>query len=204
MRPWITGSVFSNYLDHAGCVIPEKRIPGARGLTMTFDSDVEIFNLKSLLAQAVGSLNTLSSCSKDTPELSALVRHLRDTCRIVHERSSDWPIEEQFRLVHPFAAWMDKYTISYFAISEKDTVVLATLAHFYAVVVCLSLAFPEMALPLTTTIRLRSIIEIGQVFGSKPPFFCGGCREVHYQEGLMAFPLNAVHMFQGVRGCNLE
>jgi len=97
---------------------------------MAFDSDVEIFNLNSLLAQAVGSLNSLSSCSKDTPELSALVRHLRDTCRIVHERSSDWPIEEQFRLVHPFAAWMDKYTISYFAISEKDTVVLATLAHF--------------------------------------------------------------------------
>jgi hypothetical protein len=196
MQPWITGSVFSNYLDHAGCVNPQKRMPGVRGSTMTFDGHGEIPNLKSLVAQAIGSLNMLSSCSKDTPDLSALVRHLRDTCRIVHERSSDWLIEKQFRLVHPFAAWMDKYTISYFAISEKDTVVLATLAHFYAVVVCLALAFPEMALPLTTTIRLKSIIEIGQVFGSKPPFFCRGCREVHYQEGMMAFPLNAVHMFQ--------
>jgi hypothetical protein len=35
---------------------------------MTFGGHVEILNLKSLLAQAIGSLNMLSSCSKDTPQ----------------------------------------------------------------------------------------------------------------------------------------
>ena len=56
---------------------------------------------------------------------------------------------------------MDKFTVSYLAISEGDPIVLATLAHLFAVVVTLSLAFPDIDLPLVTSIRLQSIIEVG-------------------------------------------
>jgi hypothetical protein len=65
--------------------------------------------------------------------------------------------------MHPFAAWMDKYSRSYLAISEGDSVVLASLAHLFAVVVVLALAFPGTDLPLVTPIRLESIIKIDQV-----------------------------------------
>lgn len=200
MRPWIKGSVFCSHLNHGGFVSSEECEPVLENSSLAYFSHIDIPTSKSLLIQGISSLNMLSSCSKNIPELSALIRQLRDTCRIVHERSSDWSLEEQYRLLHPFSAWMDKYTISYFAISEGDTVVLAILAHFFAVVVALDLAFPDIDLPLMTPIRLRSIVEIGQVMQRKAPFFCGGCREVHYQEGMMAFPLNAVHVFQEVRG----
>jgi hypothetical protein len=199
MQPWIKESVFSRFLDYRGSANSAIRIAtGSSTIANNGHGCVPI--LKSLLAQGISSLNRLSSCTKDRPDLSALVRQLRDTCRIVHERSSAWPVEDQFRLVHPFAAWMDKYTMSYIAISEGDPVVLGTLAHFFAVVVTLDLAFPDIDLPLVSSIRLQSIIEVGRVLRRKPAFFCGNCRIVHEEHGQMAFPLNTVHVFRVLRG----
>jgi hypothetical protein len=194
MQPWIKESVLFRFFDHHGFINSERRVSTCISTTAD-DGRGYTPILKSLLAQGISSLNGLSSCSKDIPDLSALIRQLRDTCRIVYERSSKWPVKEQFRLFHPFAAWMDKYTISYVAISEGDPIVLATLAHFFAVVVTLDLAFPDIDLPLVSPIRLRSIIELGRVLRKKPEFFCGNCRTVHEQDDLMAFPLNTVYVF---------
>lgn len=199
MRPWVKESVFFPYLDRRGFVGSDKCI--STGISTVADDGRGCAPiLKSLLAQGISSLNGLSSCSKDRPDLSALIRQLRDTCRIVHERSSNWQVDDQFRLVHPFAAWMDKYTVSYVAISEGDPVVLATLAHFFAVVVALDLAFRDIDLPLASSIRLRSIIEVGRVLRRKPEFFCGNCRTVHEQDDVMAFPLNTVYVFRVLQG----
>ncbi|KAE9373902.1 hypothetical protein N431DRAFT_504404 [Stipitochalara longipes BDJ] len=196
MRPWIKESVFFRFLDFRGCANSERCIDFGNS-TIANDGHGCVPILKSVLAQGISSLNGLSSCAKDRPDLSALVRHLRDTCRVVHDRSSNWSVEDQFRLMHPFSAWMNKYTISYIAISEGDPIVLATLAHFFAVVVTLDLAFPDINLLLVSPIRLQSIIEVGRVLRTKPAFFCGSCRIVHEEQDLMAFPLNTVHVYNG-------
>jgi hypothetical protein len=198
MRPWIKESVFFRFLDHDALVAYQQR--GA----VADDAHYRVPILESLLAEGISSLNRLASCPKDSPDLSAIIRQLRDTCRIVYERPSNRSAEDQFKLVHPFAAWMDKYSISYVAISEGDSLVLVILAHFYAVVVTLAIVFPGIDLPLVTPIPLESIIKVDQILRRKPGFFCANCKAYHCQIELMAFPLNTVSVFRELQGSKFK
>lgn len=103
-----------------------------------------------------------------------------------------------------FVAWMDKYPISYVAISEGDSLVLVALAHFYVVVVTLAIIFPGIDLPLATPIRLESIIKVDQALRRKPGVFCTNCKAFHCQNELMAFPLNAVYVYRELQGSKFK
>ena len=91
---------------------------------------------------------------------------------------------------------MDKYSISYVAISEGDSLILVTLAHFYAVVIALAIVFPSSDLPLVTPIRLESIMKLDQVLRKNSGLFCTNCKVVHSHDEQMAFLLNTVHVYR--------
>jgi len=121
--------------------------------------------------------------------------------RLVYERrSSDWSVADQFRLVYPFSSWMTKYAISFVAISEEDSVTITTLAHTFAVVVTLAIALPAIDLPLFASIRLKSIFEADRILRKKPAVLCSVCNRFHHHDELIAFPLNAVHVYNELWG----
>lgn len=163
-------------------------------VTVSGDSDR---NVSILLLQGIDSLNGLASCLRDDLTLAAMVRQFRDALRLVQQREDlEWSIEDQFKLIHPFSAWITKYAISFIDISEKRSIILAVLAHMYAVVVVLSMALPAVDLPLFASIRIRGILEVDLILGQQPGFLCDTCSTFHVHSKVMDFPLNTVHSYQ--------
>jgi hypothetical protein len=152
--------------------------------------------LESLISQGINSLNRLVPCRKDGPDLNALIRQLRDAVRIVQEQSSGLSIEEQTRMIHPFTLWMNKYSISYSAISGRRPLILASLAHWYAVTIVLNLACPDVKLPLISPIRAKSILEIDGKLKKMESVNCDVCRLFHSYNDLMGFPMNVIDVFR--------
>ncbi len=91
-----------------------------------------------------------------------MIRQLRDGIRLAHGRlASDIPLQDQFRLIHPFTAWFTKSSASsYIALSERDPSLLLFLLHMYTVVVALTLALPATNRPFVASLRVRGMLEI--------------------------------------------
>jgi hypothetical protein len=150
----------------------------------------------ALLQQGISSLNQLASCPQEGLEQASLIRQLRDLLRKVEDPAFSWSRSDQYRIVHPMTAWMNRYNLSYVSISERRTHALASLAHFFAAAIALDLAFSAMKHPVLSVIREKSILEIDSILRDRPPAFCESCKCDHGYQDLMSFPLNTVRMFR--------
>ena len=151
----------------------------------------------SYLRQGISSLNRLAICTKGNAEMSAMVRQLRDILRVIQERPLDWSEEDQFRLSYPLVMFMTRLPISYALISESCASLLITLAHVFAVILSLTVAFPCIDIPTFAPAYVKSILEIGQgLLQTVGDYRCHGCQIVHSSAQFMAFPLNAVQLCQ--------
>jgi hypothetical protein len=106
--------------------------------------------------------------------------------------------------MHPFTALEDPYhTIAFEDISATDPVVLAVIAHSYAVVLTLAVVFPAVDLPIITAIRVKGILEAERLGRGNPGWVCGVCRDYHWHETVMEYPLTAVALYREriVGGC---
>lgn len=202
MKSWAGESEFSSYLDRGS-----SKDQSEQQSTSSWDNcpTPAVGNrntlLEHLLSQGIKSLNTLAYSAQGNIDLSAMIRQLRDTLRLVCERqSSGWSEAEQYQLIYPFSSWMTKYSISFISISEGDKLVLTILAHFYAVVVTLAIAFPAVDIPPFASIRLKGIIEADHIMQGSPGIFCGRCNTFHYLNEQMEYPLNTVHAYQSLWG----
>jgi hypothetical protein len=191
MQPWAKQSVFSGYIESVSFrnMTGQTPLPSITYLRDDDSSRMEIIN--SLLWQGITSLNYISSCSKSL-ELSTFVRQLRDAMRTVHERRSAWTPAEQFRLVHPFAPWGSKHSISFGILIEHDPIQLSIAAHWFAVIIVFAIIFPETNLALIIPIWTKSLCEIESILRTYPVFYCENCRAEHGHDALMAFPLQAI------------
>lgn len=202
MRPWARESGFSSYLDQRSLHNQsEEHSPSQNEADPTQAVGYRNTLLEQLLPQGIKSLNQLASSAQSDTNMSAMIRQLRDILRLVYERhSSGWSVAEQYQLIYPFSTWMTKYSISFISISEGDTFVLTTLAHFFAVVVTLAIAFPATDIPVFVSIRIKGIIEAGQILGGRSGIFCDICGTFHSQNELMDYPLNTVHAHRKLWG----
>jgi hypothetical protein len=91
------------------------------------------------------------------------------------------------------------------AISNKDTIFLVSLAHFFAVLIVLEFAFPAIEISLLSSIRKKCIAEIDRIVQVKTTVYhC--CTEPHHVSELMLFPMRAVEIaeafLQSLAWCN--
>ena len=99
--------------------------------------------------------------------------------------------------MHPFTALEDPYhTLAFDDISATDPVVLAVIAHSYAVVLTLAVVFPAVDLPIITAIRVKGIFEADRLGSGKPGWACGVCRDYHWREAVMEYPLTTVALYR--------
>lgn len=206
MRPWAGESGFSSYLDQRS---PHNQFEEHTSSRNEADPTQAVGYrntlLEMLLPQGIKSLNQLASSAQSDTNISAMIRQLRDILRLVYERhSSGWSVAEQYQLIYPFSSWMTKYSISFISISEGDIFVLTTLAHFFAVVVTLAIAFPAIDIPLFVSIRIKGIIEASHILRGTPEIFCDICGTFHYHNELMDYPLNTVHAHRKLWGNKLD
>ena len=167
-------------------------------LSLPKGAELSTVAIEALVFQGIKSLNRLASCRSEGPELSAAIRQLRDAIRLVSEPSRNWTPKDQLRLVHQFSSWIP--SISFGDISKQNSIVLAILAHFFAVPLVLELVYYYMltpvSLPLISSIRTKGISEIDILLRRKEWIYCEGCGAGHDYYELMAFPLNTLHLFQ--------
>ncbi|KAF2099398.1 hypothetical protein NA57DRAFT_74899 [Rhizodiscina lignyota] len=193
MQSWIPDSGFGMHL--------KMRQHCTRILGFAVPDDDARQLIRALFVKGLSSLNALIPCPKASQELAALVRQLRDVLRTVHDHSSNWSADEQYRLIHPFSQWCNRWDIPYISISQCDVIVLASLAHFFSVVVTLELAFTLIDLPLLSPIRMRGVIEINDTLQKVPGIFCSACKEFHSSTQLMAYPMQTLMTWRKLRGC---
>jgi hypothetical protein len=146
----------------------------------------------ALLAEGSLSVGKLNSCPNGNSQLADLIKQLQEILRIM--RAPNGPsIDDQYRLVFPFAQWLNRYPFAIEAISNKDTIFLVSLAHFFAVLIVLEFAFPAIDIALLSSIRKKCIVEIDRIVQLQPTVHhC--CTEPHHISELMLFPMRAVHI----------
>ena len=197
MQPWLKDS---SWLTAFSRIAPRDtyRDTTNRSSSTVADKDCQRDTVPaSYLLQGIGSLNRLALCTKGNAELSAMVRQLRDILRIILEQPSGWSDEDQFRLSYPLVMFMTRLPISYALISESCACLLITLAHMFAVILSLTVAFPCIDIPTFALAYVKSILEIEQgLLQTVGDYECDGCQVVHSSAQFMAFPLDAVQLCQ--------
>jgi hypothetical protein len=142
----------------------------------------------AFLTEGSTSLGKLNSCPNGNPQLA----DLKEILQLM--RTPTGPsIDDQYRLVYPFAQWLNRYPFAIDAISNKDTIFLVSLAHFFAVLIVLEFAFPAIDISLLSSIRKKCIAEIELIVQVKTTVHhC--CTEPHHISELMLFPMRAVEI----------
>jgi hypothetical protein len=196
MKPWLKDSIFSSAVESDTSLFhPSGYHEGNISVdTVQFATFSEA--LESLFDQAIASLNRLSSCFKSNPEAATTVRGLRDLIRIVRDRPTMFKVQDQFRLVYPYSSFMKPLSASFLSINEKDSFLIATLAHLFAVNILLGIIFPAINVAAFISTQLRSLSAIGAWFQSTPSMYCDVCGGSHKSSELMTFPLNAMSIYQ--------
>lgn len=182
-------SIFAQYFTTPRAAVIDGYAQAEKLLGL--DRPTEPGNLELLLDMGLQSLNQLSSCSKDRPNVAGLVRQLRDVIWIVCNRSRGMPDMEQWRLVFPFA-FSKMEPVLPTEVQEGDVLLAIVLAHKYALLAAVCLALPSINSGSIIYIRLRSIMAVWKSLENVSHFCCTSCRIRHPVNHLMKFPLLTV------------
>ncbi|KAH8797756.1 hypothetical protein F5884DRAFT_814730 [Xylogone sp. PMI_703] len=193
MDQWIDESIFARYFTTPRAALIDG-YPQAESL-LGLQKPIKRFgSLETLLSHGLSSLNQLSTCTKERPNIAVLVRRLRDVMRIIYNNPLGVPQEEQWRLIFPFA-FSQMEPVSPTEVRTGDTLLAIVLAHRYAIFVAVCLALQSINLGSIIYIRVRSVVAVWGLLENIPYYYCAQCGIGHSIEELMKFPLSAVEQY---------
>lgn len=194
MIPWADKSVFVNYIEENNALATQ--LYGAEQMSSTpvgtFDRHSAFLHL---LIEGIDSLNRVSYATKDRPELSAMVRDLRDLLRKVRDAPGELSQDVLFRRLHPYRSLVSSFSSSLLNATNGDAIILVVIAHTFATFIALALRFPHINYGFMINVRLQSIHSINEAFERQ--IQTGATSTVHGKiDYLMRFPCETVNCYR--------
>lgn len=201
MQTWSKNSMFRRPLSSKAQEGQWTALCHETALHQRSGFDIDIGSISDLLMQGAEALGKLAICFREDLHYAAMIRCLRDALKKTHGKlGSDISVSEQFRIILPFTSWFSKDASScYIAVSNRDPRTLIFLLHIYAVVISLTLALPATDFSIFASFRVRAILEICQALNNMREVWSGGCNHFHPLQEIVAFPLDAVRLYQRLR-----
>lgn len=195
MSSWTDKSVFANYLRKADILkITTDNIERPLLISVGYLHKKSAFEY--LLIQGINSLNGVSHAVKDRPDLSAMMRDLRDLLRKVCDDLGELSEDDLFRRIHPYRSLFSSFSSSLLNATNGDDMLLIVITHIFATFVALVLRFPHINYGFLINVRLQSIISINEALQCRKPVGCDLWDEQNSVDYFMQFPLFVVREYR--------
>ncbi|KZF24306.1 hypothetical protein L228DRAFT_94077 [Xylona heveae TC161] len=192
MQPWKDESDFSDYLDSGAPIRP------------SLWTELTPQDAHHLIGRSLVSLENFRPCLNGKPEPARAVRELLKFLENLRTCPPGPASSDQYRVLHPLRSWLFWLPSAVVDLSNKDVIVMITLAHFFAVALSVSPIFPKVEQSFLASVRVAAITSIHENLRTTGLFWCRPCRELHDPQRMMAYPMETVATVRrrGARSCD--
>ena len=191
MEPWKEESAFLSHLEtQVTRLLPVVTLGG-----LSTSSEESIVDISGLLKEGINSLSALEPLVKDRHDLVQIVKELFNFAEKAQGYNCSFPMSAQYKTMHFLRGWLHRLPACLVDVTKGDTVVLVTLAHFFAVALTVAPIFPVVNQIHFVNIRVAAIGDIHQgileAHADTP-----NDEQVERVAALMIYPLRVVALYQ--------